>query len=139
MLAHGEFHQLEVQIVHVLNQVQRVFQMSFLLLALLPEQVRKVHVPEQEYVFLLLADVLAGGDERRKDRFGTELQRPEQVFQLPQIENVFGDVLPPFRFGDVHYLIQVLGPVRCLRKYCCDFKRLRDCSTMFFVSVRIVR
>ena len=128
-----------MQVVEVLNQMQRMLQMAFLLLALLPEQVGEVHVPEQEDVLLLLADVLAGGDERRKDRLGAELQGPEQVLQLPQVEDVFGDILTPFCFGDIHYLIHVLGPGRCLRKYCCDFKRLRDWSTMFLVSVRIVR
>ena len=89
----------------VLDQMQRVLQMAFLLLALLPEQVGEIHVPEQEDVFLLLADVLAGGDERREDRLGAELQRPEQIFQLPQIEDVFGDILTPFCFGDIHIKI----------------------------------
>ena len=168
----------------VLNQVQRVFKMSFFLFALLLEQVGQIEVPEQEDVFLLFGDVLAGGDQRREDRLGTELQSAQQIFQLPQVKDIFGDIFAPFGFGNVHfslnlcfleypaprrllpspsflptsqvrrsggslscpprplsarYLIQVLGPGRCLRKYCCDLSRLRDWSTMFLVSVRIVR
>ena len=92
MRADGEFHQLEMQVVQVLNQVERMFQMPFLLLAFLTEQVRQIHVPEQEDVLLLLADVLARGDQRREDGLGAELQRPEQILQLPEVENVFGDV-----------------------------------------------
>ena len=68
----------------------------------LTEQVRQIHVPEQEDVLLLLADVLARGDQRREDGLGAELQRPEQILQLPEVENVFGDVLPPFCFCNVH-------------------------------------
>ena len=49
----------------------------------------------------------------------------------------------PFSLPLVGYFfeltIQVVGPVRCLRKYSCDLSRLRDWSTMFFVSLRIVR
>ena len=102
MRADGEFHQLEMQVVQVLNQVEHMFQMPFLLLAFLTEQVRQIHVPEQEDVLLLLADVLARGDQRREDGLGAELQRPEQILQLPEVENVFGDVLPPFCFCNVH-------------------------------------
>ena len=211
----------------VADQVQRVFQVSLLGLALLLQEVGQVEVPHQEEVLLLLGDVLARGDKCRVDRLGAELQRPEQVLELPEVEDVFGDVLTPLGFGYVHdgsvflfllfggrlvfrelwpgllpylptvsawrprslagtpvrcpravrhrsdcfrfllpalsarpfplprrrgkrvpsrmsragrpYLIQTLGSVRCLRKYCCDLSRLRDWSTMFFVSVRIVR
>ena len=42
MRADGEFHQLEMQVVQVLNQVERMFQMPFLLLAFLTEQVREL-------------------------------------------------------------------------------------------------
>ena len=210
----------------VADQVQRVFQVSLLGLALLLQEVGQVEVPHQEKVLLFLGDVLARGDECRVDCLGAELQGPEQVLELPEVEDVFGDVLTPLGFGYVHdgsvflflrfggrlvfrelwpgllpylptvsawrprslagtpvrcpravrhrsdcfrfllpslsarpppscrrdsqvpsrmsragrsYLIQTLGSVRCLRKYCCDLSRLRDWSTMFFVSVRIVR
>lgn len=60
VLADGELHQLQVQIVQVADQVERMFQMPFFVFALLMQQVGDVHVPEQEYVLLLVGDVLAG-------------------------------------------------------------------------------
>ena len=137
-----------MQVVQIADQVQRVFQVPLLLLALLAQQVGDIHVPQQENVFLLLGNILPRSDELREDRFGAELQRPQQVFQLPEVEDVFGDILAPFVFGDVHcpwravpprYLIQFFGASRWRRKYCCDLSRLRDWSTMFLVSFRIVR
>ena len=64
MFARGEFEQLQMQVVQVADQMERVFQMALLLLALLPEQVGEVQIPEQEDVLLLLGDVPARGDER---------------------------------------------------------------------------
>ena len=79
------------------------------------QQVGDVHVPEQEYVLLLVGDVLAGGYERREDRFGAELQRPQQVLQLPEVEDVFGDVFAPFGLGYIHDVVFVsLLSVRCV-------------------------
>ena len=98
-----------MQVVQVADQMERVFQMALLLLALLPEQVGEVQIPEQEDVLLLLGDVPARGDERREDRLGAELQRPQQVFQLPEVEYVFGDIFPPFGFRYVHFIGICMG------------------------------
>lgn len=86
----------------VADQVQCVFQVSLLGLSLLLQEVGQVEVPHQEKVLLLLGDVLARGDECRVDRLGAELQRPEQVLELPEVEDIFGDVLTPLGFGYVH-------------------------------------
>ena len=138
MLADREFEQLQMEVVQVLNQMQRVLQMSFFLLAFLAQQPRNVEVPHQECGLLFLGQFGPRGNQLRVNRFGAELQGPQQVFYLPQIEYVFGYVLPPSGLCDVHYLIHFFS-VRCFRKYCCDLSRLRDWSTMFLVSVRIVR
>ena len=87
---------------------------------------------------LSLLSVLMRGLDLLHDRRVVTIQGPQQVFYLPQIEYVFGYVLPPSGLCDVHYLIHFFS-VRCFRKYCCDLSRLRDWSTMFLVSVRIVR
>ena len=84
--------------------------MTLLLLALLPEQVGEVQIPEQEDVLLLLGDVPARGDERRENRLGAELQRPQQVFQLPEVEYVFGDIFLPL-FDPVFRLVAVAEEV----------------------------
>ena len=74
---------------------------------------------------------------------------PGRLLSVPSPASLPGRVPPrfpprllcPVGFGGgvFGYLIHVLAPVRCLRKYCCDLSRLRDWSTMFFVSLRIVR
>ena len=47
--------------------------------------------------------------------FGAELQRPQQVFQLPEVEDVFGDVFAPFGLGYIHDVVFVsLLSVRCV-------------------------
>ena len=101
----GQLHQLQVQVVQVADQVQRVLEVSLLLLALLAQQVDDVHVPHEEDRAARLVEVLARGDELRVDRLGAELQGPQQVLQLPQVEDVFGDVLAAFGLCDVHVLL----------------------------------
>ena len=89
---HRQDHQLVVQVVQVGDQVQRVFEVALLLLALLAQQVHDIHIPEENFLFLLF-----GKSERlhefRINRFGAELQCAQQVFQLPEVEDVFGDIL----------------------------------------------
>ena len=112
---HGELEQLEVEVVHVGDEVERMLQVALLVLALLVEQIDDVHVPEQEEVLLLLGDVLARLDELREDGLGAELQRAQQVLELPQIEDVFGDVFAPFGLCYIHcstFFNRPGGPVR---------------------------
>ena len=113
MFADGQLHQLQVQVVQVADQVERMLQVPFLVLAFLVQEVGDVHVPQQVDVLLLLGDVLAGGDQCREDRLGTELQRPQQVFQLPEVKNVFGDVLPPLGLCYIHVVCVFLCNLSC--------------------------
>ena len=99
-----------MQVVQVGDQVERVIQVSLLLLPLLPQQVGELHVPLQIDELLLFPEV-AGCHELGKNRFGAELQRPQQVFDLPEVEDVFGDVFASFGLGDIHdggvYLVRL--------------------------------
>jgi len=100
--------------VQVGDQVQRVVEVPLPLLALLPQQVGDVHIPFQIEPLLRLGEV-AGGDELGVNGFGAELQRPQQVFQLPEVEDVFGDVFAPFGLGYIHDVVFVsLLSVRCV-------------------------
>ena len=91
VLSDRQLHQLQVQVVQVPYQMQRMLQVSLFLFALFAQQVGDVHVPEQVVVALSLFDS-ARGDKLRVDGLGAELERPEQVLDLPEVENVFGDV-----------------------------------------------
>ena len=102
-----------MQVVQIADQVERMLQVPFLVLAFLMQEVGDVHVPQQVDVLLLLGDVLAGGDQRRENRLGAELQRPQQVFQLPEIKDVFGDVLPPLDLCYIHVVCVFLCNLSC--------------------------
>ena len=59
-----------------------------------PVSYTHLDVYKRQVVALSLFDS-ARGDKLRVDGLGAELERPEQVLDLPEVENVFGDVFPP--------------------------------------------
>ena len=66
-------------------------------------------------LLLLLAQALLLLHELGIDGLGAELQRAEQVLQLPEVEDVFGDVFAPFGLGYIHDVVFVsLLSVRCV-------------------------
>ena len=56
---------------------------------------------------------LRGAISVEKIASGTELQRPQQVFQLPEVKNVFGDVLPPLGLCYIHVVCVFLCNLSC--------------------------
>ena len=45
MLTYGVVHKLQMQVVHIGYQVQRMLQVAALLLALLAQQIHNIHIP----------------------------------------------------------------------------------------------
>ena len=103
MRSHRQLHELQMQIVQIRNQMKRMIQVSLPFLTLLPQKIGDIHVPLQIEPLLRLGES-ARLYQLGMYRFRAELQRPQQVLQLPEIQNIFGDILPPLRFGDVHML-----------------------------------
>ncbi len=114
MFAYGIAQQLQMQVVKIADQMERVIEVSALLLALLAQQVGDLHIPLQKYQFSVVGQ-LARRDQLRIYRLGAELQRPQQILQLPEVEDVFGDILLAFRLCYVHTAVKLLkNPFRRL-------------------------
>lgn len=91
-----------MQVVQIGNQVHRVLQMSALLFSLLAQQAGELHIPDQRLLLLLLAQALLLLHELGIDGLGAELQRAEQVLQLPKVEDVLGDIFLALALCNIH-------------------------------------
>ena len=76
--------------------------MSALLFSLLAQQAGELHIPDQRLLLLLLAQALLLLHELGIDGLGAELQRAEQVLQLPEVEDVLGDIFLALALCDIH-------------------------------------
>ena len=101
LLTDGQLHQLQVEILQVGNQVQSVVQVSLLLLALLAQKVAQLHIPQKDSL-LLFGCGIALGNQRCPDSLGAELQGTQQIFELPQVEYIFGDILATTTLSYIH-------------------------------------
>ena len=128
LLAHGQFHQLQMEILQVGNEVQRMVQMSLLLLALFAQEVAQLHIPEK-YRLLLLGCSLALGNECRPNRLGTELQGSKKIFELPEIENIFGNIFATTTLSDIHtFLLFVVIAQRYKKAINISIKSRQNCG-----------
>ena len=91
-----------MEVVEVGDEVQGVVEVARLLLTLLSEQPCDIHIPRQEQLLLLRVE-LARLYECCIDRLGRELQRTQQIFQLPQVEDVLGNILFAFLLCYIHF------------------------------------
>jgi hypothetical protein len=102
VLARGEAKQLKVEVLHITNKVEGVCKVALLLFALLFEQSHEAHIPHKELLFLLLVEVGVGLNKGVVDSLGREPKRTKEVFELPEVEDIFGDVLAPFLLCYIH-------------------------------------
>ena len=76
--------------------------MSALLFSLLAQQAGELHIPDQRLLLLLLAQALLLLHELGIDGLGAELQRAEQVLQLPEVEDVLGNIFLALALCNIH-------------------------------------
>ena len=75
--------------------------MSALVFALFAQQSHEAHIPHKNLLFVALVAVV-GFDEGGIDSLGAKFEGSEQVFELPEVEDILGDIFAAFLLCYIH-------------------------------------